>query len=192
MEWIREHRPVVIIAIGIIITVIVILLLHKYYVPKVNIIEDLSIVGVIASIVGIVITVTQVSSVKKEIARNNDSIRASHNIAEFHEESDRVRQIRDALPTKEFKYVMWQISVLKVFLVKQKSNPIVRNKEGRSGVFDDVILKLGMDVRNLTKKMDSGNSYMLDKDLISTHLDEVETLLAEINGELVNNSYEPK
>ena len=156
-----------------------------------KIIDAFSIVGAIASIIGIAITMKQVSSVQKEVVKNNEAIRMSHNIVDFNGESNRVRQIRDALPTKEYKYIMWQISELKVFLVKQKSNPIIKEKKGMCDTFDDIVVKLSMDVKNLTNKITS-QKYSLDKEIISEHLDEVETLLAEINGELQSNSYDPR
>ena len=96
----------------------------------------MSVTGVVASIIGIIVTLVQVSSainkteaVRTEVTKNSQEIRAFHSIASFNTESEKVRNILDSLSSKEYRYLWWRIAELKDFLIKQKENPVVSNNK---------------------------------------------------------------
>ena len=158
--------------------------------------KSFSIIGGVASIVGIIVTMIQVSSainkteaVKKEVEKNSNEIRSSQSLASFSSESEKVRSIIGALSSKEFKFLSWRIGELKDFLVRNKNNSMVSKNEAWNGSIDNLIVSLGVDIQNLVKKFQS-RDYVLDVDAIAEHLDQVATLLAEVNGSLENERYE--
>ena len=155
----------------------------------------MSVSGVVASVLGIIVTLVQVSSaidkteaVSLEVHKNSQEIRTFHSIASFNAESEKVRNILDSLSSKEYKYLWWRIAELKDFLIRQKTNPIVNNNEEWCKSIDAIIIDLGMDVQNLIKKT-STRDYVLDVETIAQHINIVGNLLAEVSGKLENEEY---
>ena len=155
----------------------------------------MSVTGVVASIIGIIVTLVQVSSainkteaVRTEVTKNSQEIRAFHSIASFNTESEKVRNILDSLSSKEYRYLWWRIAELKDFLIKQKENPVVSNNKKWCELIDAMIIDLGMDVQNLIKKSNN-TDYVLDVEAITQHMDKIGNLLAEASGKLENEKY---
>lgn len=155
----------------------------------------MSVSGVVASVLGIIVTLVQVSSainkteaVSIEVHKSSQEIRTFHSIASFNAESEKVRNILDSLSSKEYKYLLWRIAELKDFLIRQKTNPIVKNNEEWCNSIDAIIIDLGVDVQNLIKKT-STRDYVLDVETIAQHVNVVGNLLAEVGGKLENEEY---
>lgn len=158
--------------------------------------EIISIASMTASLIGILVTLTQVSSamektkeVRDEVQKNTKEIRAFQSYVDFSMELKEVNSLLVDLSLKEYRSLQSRITDLKAFLVKQKSNSMIDKSSDWESRNDALILSLGIDIKNLLDKQ-TNRGAMLDLESISTHLSQASELLAVICGQIENDRYE--
>ena len=191
----KTNRSKQIIVFVVLLIILIILILLKVFFKTQWPDSVISIVGVVVSMVGIMVTLIQVSSavdkteaVRMEVQKNNDEIRAFQNFASYSSEIKIIESIIDALHTKEFKFIRWQLAQLKDFLVKQKVDPHVQERLEWKQKIDGLIMNFGIDIRNIITKT-SNRAFVLDTDSIAKHLTDTSDLLSEISSKIESEKY---
>lgn len=154
-----------------------------------------SLIGIAVSFGGIVVTLNQVSSavekteeVRKEVQKSNNDIWEFNSYADFSRETEIVKSLLSDLPLKEYRSLQRRIVDVKSFLIRQKSNPRLANKNDLKSKIDASVLALGVDVKNLNQKITS-KSFALDLEGITNHLSQVVDILESIRGQMENEKY---
>lgn len=147
----------------------------------------IAVVGSSASVVGIAITMAQVSSIKKEVKKNSESIRTSHDISDFRKAVGWIDGILHAITLKEYGLAHSKTADLVSFLVEKKSNTHLDTPKEKE--WDCCIDSLTIDTQNLYKKMND-QSFNLNIMVISKNLEYARKMVATINGNLDNKGYE--
>ncbi len=173
-------RPWLIILVGI---GLLLFAIRQFHIKEpINII---TVAGTCASIIGIAITIAQVSSIQKEVKKNSDAIRTLHSISSFRQASGWISTILNAITLKEYGLAHSKTTDLVSFLVEQKTNKQVSCKED----WDNCINSLTIDSQSLYRKMND-NNYTIQIIEISKDLENARKLMATVSGTLENNSYD--
>lgn len=150
-------------------------------------------VGSVASVYAILIALWQIWQTKtaaqaaakaaKEKSKEIDKFLSFANINRHIEISNSILQY---LSSKQYEAAIIKMDQLKELLIELKENKLIDNDDWKTAHMS--IIKLGTDVLSLRKELSGYNC--LDKDVVISHVSNINTFLQEISAKLKRKNYD--
>lgn len=197
MEIKYKFKPYHVVIIVSILAIVCCIILHCNIDDSKDFDSILGIVGSVASIIGIVVTIIQVQeSIGASRAAESAAKNAVDNLSKFKHATDisamlsLVDHIETLLTSKEYLAARMSISDVKVALIKIRDDRENLLPQESKANIQATIRDLGIDIVNLTKaSTDTTNSVVLSADEIVKHLENAKNEFASYEEMLVKTQF---
>ena len=181
-----------VIVIAILLTLVVLLKIPD---EQVNLLNLISVIGTIASLLGLILAYIQILSIKDTAIRTREAVEESitrvNEILSISELSKGIKNIglaQNSIKNRKYDHAEILMKELKGLLIQAKHVRELSNKTSTTE-FQGLLMNLGIDLNNL-RQLESNDGIEIDHFKILSNLDEVSSVLIDLENKLKFKNYE--